>query len=121
MREYIICYDITDPRRLGRIHRTLKKRALPVQYSVFWFTGTTEQLALCLASLEALMDPATDDIRAYPLPQRGLRLALGPGALPGGILWGQAGSGCTDQAPGVHTTDPASDSECDEDDCADDH
>ena len=82
MRQYIICYDITDPRRLGRIHRALKKTALPVQYSVFLFSGTPEQLALCLARLEALMDPASDDIRAYPLPQRGLRLALGPARCP---------------------------------------
>ena len=28
------------------------------------------------------MDPASDDIRAYPLPQRGLRLALGPARCP---------------------------------------
>ena len=86
MREYIICYDITEPRRLGRIHRTLKKAALPVQYSVFLFCGTPEQLALCLARLEAIMDPDTDDIRAYPLPQRGLRLSLGRAPLPDGVL-----------------------------------
>ena len=103
MRQYIICYDITDPRRLGRIHRALKKTALPVQYSVFLFSGTPEQLALCLARLEALMDPASDDIRAYPLPQRGLRLALGPGALPGGILWAPAACGGPALAPGVNT------------------
>lgn len=103
MREYIICYDITDPRRLGRIHRALKKTALPMQYSVFLFSGTPEQLGLCLDRLEAIMDPDTDDIRAYPLPQRGLRLALGPGALPSGILWGAAASAGSALAAGVNT------------------
>lgn len=92
MREYIICYDITEPRRLGRIHRTLKKAALPVQYSVFLFRGTPEQLALCLARLEAIMDPDTDDIRAYPLPQRGLRFTLGPSKLPAGVTLGGVAS-----------------------------
>jgi len=86
MRDYIICYDIANPRRLGRIHRALKKLATPVQYSVFLFTGSEEQLQRCLAQLQHLMDPHQDDIRAYPLPQRGLRLVLGPSVLPEGIL-----------------------------------
>ena len=89
MREYIICYDITCPRRLGRIHRTLKKYALPLQYSVFFFSGTEGQLRHCLDSLAALMNEHSDDIRAYPLPRRGLRLALGPSKLPAGVVLGQ--------------------------------
>ena len=47
MREYIICYDITCPRRLGRIHRVLKRLANPLQYSVFLFIGTPVQLTHC--------------------------------------------------------------------------
>lgn len=86
MRDYIICYDIAHPRRLGRIHRALKKLATPVQYSVFLFTGSEEQLQRCLTQLQHLMDPHQDDIRAYPLPQRGLRLVLGPSVLPEGVL-----------------------------------
>ena len=85
MREYIICYDICCPRRLGRIHRLLKRLATPLQYSVFLFTGTPQQLEQCLQQLQTLMDPCHDDIRAYPLPQRGYRLALGKRTLPEGI------------------------------------
>ena len=86
MSDYIICYDIANPRRLGRIHRALKKQALAVQYSVFLFRGTDAQLQRCLDQLEALIDERYDDIRAYPLPQRGLRLVLGASALPDGIV-----------------------------------
>ena len=86
MADYIICYDIANPRRLGRIHRALKKQALAVQYSVFLFRGTDAQLQRCLDQLEALIDERYDDIRAYPLPQRGLRLVLGASALPDGIV-----------------------------------
>jgi CRISPR-associated protein Cas2 len=86
MSDYIICYDIANPRRLARIHRALKKLATPVQYSVFFFSGSDEQLQRCLAQLQQLMNPHQDDIRAYPLPQRGLRLVLGPSALPEGVL-----------------------------------
>lgn len=88
MSDYIICYDIANPRRLGRIHRALKKQALAVQYSVFLFSGTEAQLQHCLTHLQHLMDPHEDDIRAYPLPQRGLRLVLGASVLPRGILLG---------------------------------
>ena len=88
MSDYIICYDIANPRRLGRIHRALKKQATAVQYSVFLFSGTEEQLQRGLAQLQHLMDPHQDDIRAYPLPQRGLRWVLGRSLLPEGIFLG---------------------------------
>lgn len=88
MADYIICYDIANPRRLGRIHRVLKKQALAVQYSVFLFSGTEAQLQRCLEQLQALMDERHDDIRAYPLPRRGLRLVLGASPLPEGIVLG---------------------------------
>ena len=87
MHNYIICYDITCPRRLGRIHRTLKRLASPLQYSVFLFTGTPLQLDRCLAQLEKIMDPQHDDIRAYAIPHRGYRLCLGKTTLPEGIHW----------------------------------
>ena len=88
MSEAIICYDIACPRRLARIYRQLKKRACPLQYSVFLFTGSDVELQHCLATLQELMDPRHDDIRAYPLPQRGLRWSLGKATLPEGIHLG---------------------------------
>lgn len=87
MQETLICYDIANPRRLGRVHRFLKRHACPVQYSVFLFVGTREQLERCLARLEKLMEPKEDDIRAYPLPRRGYRASFGKATLPQGIHW----------------------------------
>lgn len=86
--EYIICYDISCPRRLGRVHRLLKKKAMPLQYSVFYFHGTSSQLEHCLTHLQQLIDPRYDDLRAYPLPQRGLRVNMGHATLPEGIYLG---------------------------------
>ena len=85
--EYIICYDIKQPKRLGRIHRALKKCATALQYSVFLFTGSPQQLRHCLDVLEEMMDTREDDIRVYPLPGRGLRMQFGKDQLPDGILW----------------------------------
>lgn len=80
MRDSIICYDIRDAKRLGRIHRYLTRHAIALQYSVFLFQGTNDALNRCLDDLSALMDPAQDDIRAYPLPASGYRCTYG--ALP---------------------------------------
>lgn len=87
MSEHLICYDIRCPRRLGRIHRALQGQAKALQYSVFLFQGSPEQLERCLAELARLMDPREDDIRAYPLPQRGLRWCQGKPLMPEGIYW----------------------------------
>lgn len=85
MMDYLICYDIAHPRRLGRVFRYLKKRALPLQYSVFLFSGDDRQLERCLEAAVKLIDPAEDDLRAYPLPKRGFKERLGKAALPEGI------------------------------------
>ena len=58
---------------------------MPLQHSVFLFAGDDRQLARGMAKLLALTDPKEDDLRAYPLPKRGLKARLGKAALPEGI------------------------------------
>lgn len=87
MSEFVICYDITNPRRLGRLHRYLRKSAVPLQYSVFLFVGDERQLDRLMTGIVPMIDPKTDDVRAYPLPARGLKARLGRPALPEGIQW----------------------------------
>ena len=69
-RPFLICYDIANPRRLGRIHSHLKRHALPLQYSVYYYHASEHQLQLRLQELRALMDEHADDIRAYPVQPR---------------------------------------------------
>lgn len=85
MADYIIAYDITHPRRLSRIYRTLCRIAVPIEYSVFWLTCEPRQIVRHLARLAALIDDKTDDLRCYPLPVRGLKLRLGRATFPAGI------------------------------------
>lgn len=66
--QYVIAYDITDPRRLARVHRCLQSHAFPVQYSVFVATLDRQELNAVLAELGRIIDPRQDDVRAYPLP-----------------------------------------------------
>ena len=84
---WVIGYDITDPRRLGRVHRAMVDRATPIEYSIFLFIGSERQVAECLATVDTLIDGKTDDVRCYPLPSRGLQERIGRATLPEGIHW----------------------------------
>ncbi|MGB4911281.1 MAG: CRISPR-associated endonuclease Cas2 [Candidatus Dechloromonas phosphoritropha] len=86
-RAWIIGYDISDPRRLGRVHRAMVNRAMPIEYSIFLFIGNERQVAECLATVDMLIDGKTDDVRCYPLPSRGLQERIGRATLPAGIHW----------------------------------
>ena len=68
-REFIIAYDIADPRRLTRIHRMLKRLAMPLQYSVFYAQMSDHQRDKLARLLENEIQPKEDDIRIYPLPR----------------------------------------------------
>lgn len=81
-RAWLVTYDIADPRRLSRLHRFLKKRAVPVQYSVFLFEGSGAQIGRLMQQIEQLIRPDQDDVRAYQLPQTPQFDTLGRGSLP---------------------------------------
>jgi CRISPR-associated protein Cas2 len=67
---YLIAYDIADPRRLSRVHRTLKKQGLPVQYSVFTVVLKRKAVLRLLDQINQLIQPVEDDIRCYRLPEQ---------------------------------------------------
>lgn len=85
MADYIVAYDITDPRRLSRVYRALCKVAIPIEYSVFYLTSDPRQVVRILADLASLIDKRSDDLRCYPLPARGLKMRLGRAHFPSGI------------------------------------
>lgn len=87
MSAFVIGYDIADPRRLQRIHRRMCGYATPLEYSVFLLVGGERERRRCLADLAELIDPKADDIRCYPLPERGFQGRIGRASLPAGIHW----------------------------------
>jgi len=84
-RHWLICYDIADPRRLGRVHRFIQKHTIPVQYSVYLLQATPRKLKNILDELDTLIDPKRDDIRAYPIPTNPEITLIGEPSLPDGI------------------------------------
>ncbi len=84
-REHIIAYDIADPTRLARIHRMLKRLALPLQYSVFYAKLTDRQRDKLADLIARIIHPKEDDVRMYPLPQEYQLLYLGQRPLMEGL------------------------------------
>jgi CRISPR-associated protein Cas2 len=82
MAHYLICYDIANPKRLGRVHRRTVKRALFVQYSVYYLQGEKESLMELLGELEKIIHPTEDDIRAYKVESLKGAVQLGRSWLP---------------------------------------
>ncbi len=83
---YMICYDITCPKRLGRLHRHLKKHAVPLQYSVFEAELTPSALNRLLREMEAIINARDDDVRVYPIQRNTPMATLGPAYLPDGLF-----------------------------------
>ncbi|AAU38241.1 CRISPR-associated endonuclease Cas2 [[Mannheimia] succiniciproducens] len=83
---YLIGYDITDSKRLQRIYRRMIKFATPLQYSVFLFNGTKEQLDKYMQTVLRLYNKKEDDLRIYPLPVQAKYWQIGKNPMPEGIV-----------------------------------
>ena len=64
---YLVAYDVTEPRRLQLVHRYLRRKALPVQRSVFFLHGTDLVVKDTLNELAQIIHVRRDDVRAYPI------------------------------------------------------
>lgn len=82
---HLLAYDIADPVRLQRVHRTVRQEGFPLQYSVFLLSARPTELGALLRELDALIVDAEDDIRVYPLPHRIEVERYGRQRLPDGI------------------------------------
>ncbi|MCL6547052.1 MAG: CRISPR-associated endonuclease Cas2 [Bryobacteraceae bacterium] len=76
-RGWLVCYDVADPRRLGRVHRFWKREAIAVQYSVFLAVGRRASIERAVAASLRYIKTTEDDIRVYPLPERGFATGVG--------------------------------------------
>lgn len=83
---YLVCYDISDPRRLSRVYKLMKGTGLHIQYSVFHCRLTWQNLNELKEKLVGLIDERADDVRIYPLPSEEKVIVMGCGdRVPGGV------------------------------------
>ncbi len=110
---YLIAYDISDPRRLQRVHKFLKQYAVPIQYSVFITRISEAQLARIKTGIVERMCEDEDDVRIYHIPDRtevqwlgrsplpeGMQLVVGDGAVTMNQLTAGAGSSSVQEGRG---------------------
>ncbi len=79
---WLITYDIADRKRLGRLHRFVKKHAIPVQYSVYATQQSVAGIGRLASDLRAYIKAQEDDVRIYQIPDKPLIVTLGKSALP---------------------------------------
>jgi len=84
-RQFLICYDIANPKRLGRVHKYLSTRAFPVQYSVFSARVARDCVDVMLKDLSMVINHREDDIRVYTLSDQSKHTSLGRQILPSGV------------------------------------
>ncbi len=73
--DYLICYDISDRKRLQKLSRDLEKLAIRIQYSIFFAPSVSqESLFDIMETIDAIIEPSEDDVRIYTVVKSGLHL-----------------------------------------------
>lgn len=71
---YLICYDITEPKRWRQVYKLMVGHGDWLQYSVFRCELSGRELATLIGRLSALIKHDEDQILFFPLgPREGLR------------------------------------------------
>ena len=70
---FMVCYDICDPKRLRRVHKTMKGYGIAVQYSIFKCTLSSTNYQVMITRVEEAMDLDEDSVMIVDLgPNDGL-------------------------------------------------
>ena len=64
---HILAYDVREEKRLRKLHYFLRKRALPLQRSVFLLHCSAADLAEILNGVRERTHLREDDVRLYPV------------------------------------------------------
>ncbi len=83
---YIIAYDISDKKRLRKVHRLVKEYAMSLQYSVFIAPFSINLIDELVRRLKEVIKTSQDDIRIYPLSETHQPEVYGKRKLPDGIF-----------------------------------
>lgn len=83
---YLLAYDIADPRRLKRMHYRMRREGVAVQQSVFLVQRNRRGMEQLLDELARLIEPAADDLRAYPVADPAEIWMRGNGIVRHGLL-----------------------------------
>jgi len=73
--DFLVCYDISDKKRLSSVARAIEKQAMRIQRSVYLYTEVTRaEMGDLVAQIQKLIDKEADDVRIYTIRDRGIAL-----------------------------------------------
>ena len=74
-KDFLICYDIADEKRVGKIGKLVEKNALRIQRSVYFYEKVSkEELRLLIEKVLIILDEEADDLRVYTIKNNGIAL-----------------------------------------------
>jgi CRISPR-associated protein Cas2 len=74
-KDYVICYDISDKKRLAKIARYLEQIAFRIQRSIYLLQRSDQQTVDHIAEyIQNLIDTDADDVRIYTVKSSGYTL-----------------------------------------------
>lgn len=85
-RAVLLCYDIADPARLARVHRTVSRHMWMLQYSAYYAVMEQARLRRLVQALERIIDPQADDVRVYAVEPLEHAVRLGRRGVEGMLL-----------------------------------
>ena len=63
---FLICYDIADPKRLAKIAKNLEKVSIRIQKSIFYYMeATAKDIEQIVSIIEEIINRDEDDVRVY--------------------------------------------------------
>jgi len=74
-RNFLICYDIADEKRVGKIGKLVEKYAMRIQRSVYFYEQVSqEELTVLIEKVLVILDEESDDLRVYTIKNSGIAL-----------------------------------------------
>ena len=76
--DYLVCYDITNIKRLQKLARALEKLMIRIQFSIFFIPEASQvKLFEIIGTINDIIDAQRDDVRIYTVVEKGYRLGRG--------------------------------------------
>lgn len=66
-RVYLVCYDISDPKRLRKMHKLMRGYGDPLQFSIFWCELTRQEKVLMLERVHRTFHAQQDRVMIVDL------------------------------------------------------
>ena len=74
-KDFLICYDIADEKRVGKIGKLVERNAMRIQRSVYFYEQVSkEELTVLVEKVLTILDVEVDDLRVYVIKNKGIHL-----------------------------------------------